>query len=695
MTYIRACVIGFSVLFVWADLAGATVDIRPVNLSFTPPESFTGFDPDAVDPIDVGVTVDVEEVGNGMLPSFDVDIQVNQSSVFMWPMVTGTQSLQTTLMLKADDYVEVVVDPGNAVEEIIEDNNALGFKLGHDASNKCDPYPGIISFLDPEDPAANHAITMECESCSAHPSQAYPYALLILPPWDETTSNPGGAMETSFTQTTTYTDQTEDSIGVTAGVAIEVEEPPIDIGAKSGWGVGVQTALEQATGVTTERTRSQQFSAMTTAGVGPASEATVVLVRTLYDVCEYNITNAYDPNRKGHKAWIGAPQSDAPGPIPLPNPVLTQVPFHDYAAAKSPDAPLLVDPHVYGSMTNWPHGPHSEEHLDGVLWTATSDKLITGAAQLISTGGAHWSETLEQGNLTTQSVELGVDYHSKGEFAGVTVESSFGVMSGSTHTVYEGLQSGFDWKVGPVNSLDDEYIVYAYAANADVLYRLCPTPPPPPFPDGCLWSGSLLVVDYYVGACAQTPEADCLEAGKGSSLVVADHKGKETLSAKWRRGPELIGTDFGNPLESMQTAYHVCIYNEAEQLAGAYMVARAGDTCGSKPCWKNVGKAPGNPKHKGYKYIDKEAEADGVRRMKLSAGSAGKSKAFVAATNDLLAGAPVRATGVAGRLLGSHTATLQLFVDSSAPKCISASLTADVLHNGPEKFKASAPAGGA
>ncbi len=50
----------------------------------------------------------------------------------------------------------------------------------------------------------------------------------------------------------------------------------------------------------------------------------------------------------------------------------------------------------------------------------------------------------------------------------------------------------------------------------------------------------------------------------------------------------------------------------------------AGGTCSGKPCWKAIST-------KGYKYIDKAQTSDGVKKLILKGGVAGKSKILIQA----------------------------------------------------------------
>jgi hypothetical protein len=111
---------------------------------------------------------------------------------------------------------------------------------------------------------------------------------------------------------------------------------------------------------------------------------------------------------------------------------------------------------------------------------------------------------------------------------------------------------------------------------------------------------------------------------------------------------QTLASDFGNPVSS-DTGYAVCLYDEDDALAGSVVVDRGGAPCGGAPCWRSVGTA-------GFKYRDGAGTSSGVHRLVLRSGPAGQGKIRVSA-RDVTAPLP---TGIAGRMAGSHRATVQL-----------------------------------
>ena len=181
------------------------------------------------------------------------------------------------------------------------------------------------------------------------------------------------------------------------------------------------------------------------------------------------------------------------------------------------------------------------------------------------------------------------------------------------------------------------------------------------------------------GACPSSPDAGCVSGfAKGALLIKEAPDGKEKLLVKMVGGPALAQTDLGNPLSGDGTAYGVCIYDDTSALVGEVDVERAGDTCGSAPCWSALGGDP--PSGRGYKYKDASLSADGVLEILYKAGAAGKSKALVKGRG---AGLP---DGIAPMLQSSTSATVQLR-GSDAPKCLSLTVT-DIKKHDPTFFKA-------
>jgi len=160
-------------------------------------------------------------------------------------------------------------------------------------------------------------------------------------------------------------------------------------------------------------------------------------------------------------------------------------------------------------------------------------------------------------------------------------------------------------------------------------------------------------------ACPPVPAPACTDGfGSGSLLVDERKAGKAKLDARLSQGPTLIQADFGG---ANGTAAALCIYDDADTLAGALAVAADGQ-CGKAPCWKPIGKPA--PNGTGFAYKDKTGSSDGVRAIALRGGSAGKSSLAVQASNDAKKGQTALPTGIAEALVGATEVTLQVQTDA-------------------------------
>ena len=159
---------------------------------------------------------------------------------------------------------------------------------------------------------------------------------------------------------------------------------------------------------------------------------------------------------------------------------------------------------------------------------------------------------------------------------------------------------------------------------------------------------------------------------KGSLLAKTGNPGRERFVVRMLQGPALAQTDLGNPLDASQggtgTAYAVCVYDDASALAVELAVARAGDLCAGKPCWRPIGHAPNDPRGpgKGYRYRDRELSADGVLSLVYRGGDAGRSQVVV---NGKGASLP---PGIPAALAAASSVTVQL--RSSDGLCLSLDL---------------------
>jgi len=187
------------------------------------------------------------------------------------------------------------------------------------------------------------------------------------------------------------------------------------------------------------------------------------------------------------------------------------------------------------------------------------------------------------------------------------------------------------------------------------------------------------IVPCNPSACPASPDGGCSPVLKGLFQAKEAPVGKEKLIAKFIGGPALTQADFGDPGSFLGTAYSVCIYTgTAGALVGEVNVDRAADVCGTAACWDDIGGTL--PTGKGFKYKDDAGDADGVSKMLLKGGVAGKSKALVKGKG------PNLPDGIAAALQSASSVTVQLRA-SDAPACLSAAL-ANIVKQDADFFKA-------
>ena len=174
-------------------------------------------------------------------------------------------------------------------------------------------------------------------------------------------------------------------------------------------------------------------------------------------------------------------------------------------------------------------------------------------------------------------------------------------------------------------------------------------------------------------SCPATVDVACTTGfAKGSFFAKDDTPGRERLVVRMQQGPALAQTDLGNPLDASQgssgTAYALCVYDHASALAVELHVDRAGDLCGTKPCWRPIGHAPNDPRGpgKGYRYRDTTLASDGVSSIVYRGGTAGRSQVVVVGKGSSLP------TGIPAALAAASEVTVQF--RSSDGLCLSIDL---------------------
>lgn len=101
----------------------------------------------------------------------------------------------------------------------------------------------------------------------------------------------------------------------------------------------------------------------------------------------------------------------------------------------------------------------------------------------------------------------------------------------------------------------------------------------------------------------------------------------DSIAWKMKKGEATAFTDFGFPAAS--TSYDVCLKQDATGATIFQATVPAGGTCGTKPCWKQLGT-------KGWRYKNPLGAPNGVRLLILKSGEAGRTAVAVRGKGELL-----------------------------------------------------------
>jgi hypothetical protein len=200
-----------------------------------------------------------------------------------------------------------------------------------------------------------------------------------------------------------------------------------------------------------------------------------------------------------------------------------------------------------------------------------------------------------------------------------------------------------------------------------------PTPTPTPTP-----------TETPVGvSCPATPVPGCRIADKGILKIKEKGGTKDLLLWKWTRGAATTQTEMGADPVNGSTSYAVCVYDQSggiSSLAVQLRVDRASDTCAGKPCFKPLGGDP--PAGDGWKYKDRDTTSDGMLRMLLKGGSAGKSKIIVKAKGPAI---PLPGP-VGGIYLNQDPNVVVQLVSSDGGVCFETTLSTPAKKNQADQF---------
>jgi hypothetical protein len=175
--------------------------------------------------------------------------------------------------------------------------------------------------------------------------------------------------------------------------------------------------------------------------------------------------------------------------------------------------------------------------------------------------------------------------------------------------------------------------------------------------------------------CGSAPVPGCLVAGR-ASLQIRDHASsddRDQVKWKWGRGDDSSATPLGDPLAT--TAYVLCLYDSS---AGVPVLVSSLQV-DPNGAWRD--KEP-----KGWSYKDKAGAFDGVQKMQIRRGTAGKSKAQVSARGT---GIPMASPASPEQYFAvDPSVTVQLINTEGA--CWTSDFTT-ASKNAPDRFKAKEP----
>lgn len=178
-------------------------------------------------------------------------------------------------------------------------------------------------------------------------------------------------------------------------------------------------------------------------------------------------------------------------------------------------------------------------------------------------------------------------------------------------------------------------------------------------------SANMAVPVHAAGECASGIQAGCRTAGK-STLLIKNPSGSDRLIWKWLKGEATALADFADP-SAAATDYALCIY------AGTAAIMEV------EVAFSTLWTASGST---GFKYRDSGGGSDGVQKVLLKAGAAGKAKTLLKGSG---ANLPVPPPGPF-----TLPVTAQL-VNSANSVCFESVYdSVDVIKNEAEQFKAKA-----
>ena len=168
-----------------------------------------------------------------------------------------------------------------------------------------------------------------------------------------------------------------------------------------------------------------------------------------------------------------------------------------------------------------------------------------------------------------------------------------------------------------------------------------------------------------VSACGSAPDPMCLVAAKAQLQSNEKTLGKEQLKLQWKKvATPTSRATFGDPIDGT-TSVTLCIFDDAGALVQDLAIARAGQTCGTKPCWKLKGK-------QGFGFQDKPGASDGINKLSYAGGAATKGQASAQGKNDPKKDFTSLPSGIVAALTGETAPTIE--IRTSDGLCIGAKM---------------------
>ncbi len=412
----------------------------------------------SADTTKLDITIEVERQGTLPIAGALLTLKKNSTLLrtFTLPDPIVGSFTHSAVTIQANDAIEVAVDPGNLFQELNELNNKLTwtFPSNWSLASLQEPFPEEITISEPEDLTLRATGMVKVERTGF-----FPWALLLIPPFNWWQAQHDGTMETELQQSNIYYTEDEHSAGVSAALAVEAGFAIEGFGASVG--VELEAAMATALGRTITQTYSESFSAATSNTYIPSGDHTVVLSQTRYDVMEYVVITS--GSYWGHKMWIGVPQvSDVD-----PNPELTAELLAVYPDLKDPQAVDLDGHHQIGKINTYVNNSTTIEssayHLDTV--TSWSKSVLAEQQQTIGTVATDWAISIEKGTYQTDSQSFRCNLFAKSELGGSSVQASFGSSEGRSHKVYQGKKHEYHFHIAPVIQSKNRYKVGGWAAN--------------------------------------------------------------------------------------------------------------------------------------------------------------------------------------------------------------------------------------